>query len=224
MMRVMTNEAVPDPALRLYARWRRLLPQSPAAGTDVIGRYADPARSYHNLDHLEAVLDGVALLCDRYVSGQPAGDQPAQPHLVELAAWFHDAVYDVRRDDNEEKSAELAEHLLAEADTTPADIAEVARLVRLTATHDPAAEDVNGAVLCDADLAVLSGDERSYDAYARAVRAEYGHVGDEDFRRGRAAVLRQLLALPALFRTPTGRTRWETPARRNLRAELARLG
>ena len=82
--------------------------------------------------------------------------------------------------------------------------AEVARLVRLTVTHDPAAGDTNGEVLCDADLAILAAAPEEYAAYAAAVREEYGFVPDDAFRDGRAAVLRQLLGLPRLFRTPHG--------------------
>ncbi|GGL07074.1 hypothetical protein Sme01_12060 [Sphaerisporangium melleum] len=100
-------------------------------------------------------------------------------------------------------------------------VAEVARLVRLTAGHDPAPGDRDGEVLCDADLAVLAGP--GYDAYARAVRQEYRHVPDDAFRAGRARVLDGLLALPSLYRTPPARERWEAAARRNLRAELAEL-
>ena len=105
-----------------------------------------------------------------------------------------------------------------------AQVAEVARLVRLTGTHDPGPGDRNGEVLCDADLAVLAGAPADYARYAAAVREEYAFVPDDAFRDGRAAVLRQLLDLPRLFRTPHGRDRWEPAARHNLRSELALLG
>lgn len=138
---------------------------------------------------------------------------------VGLAAWFHDAVYDPYASDNEERSALLAERLLPPGARRD----EVARLVRLTATHDPADGDANGAALCDADLAVLAGPPARYAAYAAEVRQEYGFVTDEDFRAGRAVVLRHLLALPHLFRTPYGKEHWETTARFNLRGELRLL-
>ncbi len=100
---------------------------------------------------------------------------------------------------------------------------EVARLVRLTASHDPAAGDTDGAVLCDADLAVLARDEAGYAQYVAGVRREYGHVPDAAFRAGRAAVLRSLVAQPRLFRTPSGFARWESAARRNVADELAQI-
>jgi predicted metal-dependent HD superfamily phosphohydrolase len=139
---------------------------------------------------------------------------------VLLAAWFHDAVYEGR--DDEERSARLAEEQLA---SLPRDLtAEVARLVRLTRTHRPADDDRAGMVLCDADLAILAAGEDRYTAYVQGVRSEYAHVSDADFAAGRSAVLRDLLAKPTLFHLPMARDRWEERARRNVRRELAELG
>ncbi|MDT3395930.1 hypothetical protein RKE29_04605 [Streptomyces sp. B1866] len=182
-------------------------------GRDLLARWAEPQRRYHTTAHLAAVLDHVDALAHR----------AADPVAVRLAAWFHDAVYLPERSTNEERSARLAERALPEAGVAPARTAEVARLVRLTATHDPAPGDADGEVLCDADLAVLAGPPREYAAYAAAVRQEYGFVPDDVFREGRAAALRQLLGLPRLFRTPEGYERWERAARHNVGTELELL-
>ena len=99
----------------------------------------------------------------------------------------------------------------------------MARLVRLTATHRPEPEDRNGQVLSDADLAVLAAAPERYAGYVAGVRAEYAHVADDDFRSGRAAVLRDLLAKPALFHTAAARGLWEERARANVTRELAEL-
>ena len=146
-----------------------------------------------------------------------------RPDAVRLAAWFHDAVYDPTAADNEERSAQLAETTLTRLRLAPDLVDEVARLVRLTATHDVADDDRDGAVLCDADLAVLASDDLRYSAYVEGVRREYAHVDDDAFAAGRAAVLRRLLDRPALFRTAHGRSAWEQRARANVTAELARL-
>ncbi|MER6916373.1 hypothetical protein ABT354_32330 [Streptomyces sp. NPDC000594] len=180
---------------------------------NLLVRWAEPQRRYHTTAHLTAVLDHVDTLAGH----------AADPDLVRLAAWFHDAVYLPERSENEERSARLAERALAEAGLLAAATDEVARLVRLTVTHAPGDTDTNGAVLCDADLAVLASGPEGYAAYAAAVREEYGFVPDDAFRSGRAAVLRQLLALDRLFHTPYGRENWEEPARRNLTAELTAL-
>ncbi|MEU6115923.1 hypothetical protein ABZ840_15530 [Streptomyces sp. NPDC047117] len=190
-----TVSAMPDPAP--YA-------------DNLLARWAEPQRRYHTTAHLTAVLDRIDELAGH----------AAEPDVVRLAAWFHDAVYRPDRSENEERSAALAERALPELGIDAARTAEVARLVRLTVTHDPAEDDSNGEVLCDADLAVLAGAPEQYAAYAAAVREEFGFVPDEAFRAGRADVLRQLLALPRLFRTPVGHDRWERLARRNLSTEL----
>ena len=174
--------------------------------------YAEERRGYHDLTHLAEVLDHVATLAAE------ADDVEA----VVLAAWFHDAVYDGAGDD-EERSAVLAEAELAAAGVDPDRVREVARLVRLTATHRPSRDDRDGQVLSDADLAVLAAGEERYAGYVAGVRAEYAHVPDDDFRRGRAAVLRDLLAKPTLFHTAAARDLWEDRARANVTRELAGL-
>ncbi len=177
---------------------------------NLLSRWSEPQRRYHTVAHLAAVLDRIDELAEH------ADDLP----VVQLAAWFHDAVYRPDRSENEERSAALAERALPELGVGAARTAEVARLVRLTVTHDPAPDDPDGEVLCDADLAVLAGSPDAYAAYAASVRDEYAFVPDTDFAAGRSAVLRQLLALPRLFRTPQGYDRWEHLARRNLATEL----
>jgi predicted metal-dependent HD superfamily phosphohydrolase len=174
--------------------------------------YGDPGRGYHDRLHLAEVLGHVDEL-------MPA-DDPARETVL-LAAWFHDAVYDGRGDD-EERSARLAEDSLAgtpAADRAP----EVGRLVRLTATHRPADDDHAGQVLCDADLAILAADSDRYTSYVAGVRAEYAHVPDPDFAAGRAAVLADLLAKPSLFHSAAARERWEHRARANVHRELRAL-
>jgi predicted metal-dependent HD superfamily phosphohydrolase len=207
----------------LRTRWRTALvaarggaaePDPAPYGERLLACWAEPHRRYHTTDHLVAVLDHIDVL-------EP---HAADPAVVRLAAWFHDAVYRPDRSENEERSAALAIRALPEAGLPPGPTAEVARLVRLTVTHDPRPADVNGEVLCDADLAVLAGPPGEYAGYAAAVRAEYGFVPDDAFRAGRAAVLRELLALPALFRTPHGARHWEAAARHNLATELELLG
>ncbi|MGY0068146.1 HD domain-containing protein [Streptomyces sp. QTS137] len=180
---------------------------------NLLSRWQEDQRRYHTVAHLTAVLDRVdelAVYAD-------------DVDVVRLAAWFHDAVYLPDRSENEERSARLAERALAEAGVPEAKVAEVARLVRLTVTHDPADDDRNGQVLCDADLAVLASPPSAYAAYTVAVREEYHFVPGDAFREGRAAVLRRLLELPHLFRTPYGRERWEATARYNIGGELELL-
>jgi predicted metal-dependent HD superfamily phosphohydrolase len=205
-------------ALSLHDRWLTLAgitPESIHLGDDLVARWAEPHRHYHTLGHLVRVLDGV----DEF--GGYADDVAA----VRYAAWFHDAVYDggEASADNEELSARLAETDLPVLGVPEARVCEVARLVRLTKGHAVADGDRNGAVLCDADLAVLGGDAAAYRAYTEAIRQEYAEFPDEVFRPGRASVLKGLLELPKLFRTPVAVERYEAKARANLTAEIAEL-
>jgi len=202
----------------LLAAWHALLARYTgdtdidAAGRRLLARWSEPHRRYHGVDHLRGVLGAVAKL----------SAYAADPDAVALAAWYHDAIYAGRSDD-EERSAALAESDLTELGVSPALVAEVARLVRMTVQHDPAVDDANGAVLSDADLAALALPPEDYRRNTAAIRIEYAHVPDTEFRAGRARVIADLLAAPQLYRTAEARAQWEAAARANLADELAAL-
>ncbi|HEX5087331.1 MAG TPA: hypothetical protein VFV89_05950 [Nocardioides sp.] len=195
----------------LSDRWP--LPDCTGVRDELRSAYADPSRGYHDVRHLTEVLDRL----DELAAHGATFD--ATPVL--LAAWFHDAVYDGERD-AEERSAAWAEDALATA-APPAVVAEVARLVRLTETHQPDDADANGCALSDADLGILAAPRARYDEYVVAVRREYAHLEDAVFDAGRADVLRGLAAKPHLFHTAYAREKWEAAARANLDRELAAL-
>ena len=185
-------------------------------GPKLIECYQGSYRRYHTLEHLGQVLDVVDELAEA------AEDLKA----VRYAAWFHDAVYVIGTASelsNEERSAQLAEAVLRKIGEPEELVREVARLVRLTERHKPAPDDRNGAVLCDADLAILGGDAEAYARYREQIRAEYRRIPEPDFRKGRAAILRDLLAQPRIYRTQPAFDRYEQAARANLAAEIAAL-
>ncbi|GAA0482809.1 hypothetical protein Ade02nite_66120 [Paractinoplanes deccanensis] len=186
-----------------------------AAGGYLLTRWSEPQRHYHTVAHLTAVLAVV----DRHAELAP------HPERVRLAAWMHDAVYDPRAlgDANERDSAEFAAGLLVTLGVPEEAAAEVARLVGLTAGHATEENDLDGELLCDADLAVLAGDDQAYAAYTAAIRDEYAHVPDDDFRAGRAQVLKALLELPSIYRLAPLREQWEARARANLEREFTSL-
>lgn len=201
----------------LLADWIRLAgPDSAQYGRDLIARYQETHRHYHTAEHLRHILRTLDLF----------DEEAADPVAVRYAAWFHDVVYDVGSDQrlsNEERSARLAVNVLKGMHAKPGLIDETGRLVRVTADHRPGPEDTNGWVLCDADLAILGADPDDYARYCAQVREEYRIYPDEQFRPGRTAVLRTLLDRPAIYRTRTGRDRFEDAARRNIKAEIDRL-
>lgn len=201
----------------LLEQWILVLgddPASLAAGRDILVRYAEPRRRYHDRRHLAEVLQALRTL---------SGDAQPPPAVV-LAAYLHDAVHDGRAGQDETRSADLAAGVLTTLGREPAEVAEVVRLVLLTADHDPDPGDALGALLCDADLAVLGAAPQRYRTYSADVRREYAHVPDREFRISRAAVLRTLAARRPLFTTRQAQDLWEAAARRNLQEELDGLG
>jgi predicted metal-dependent HD superfamily phosphohydrolase len=184
-----------------------------AAGADLLARWHEPHRRYHDAEHLAEVLAAV----DR-LAGE-ARDVAA----VRLAAWFHDAVYDGVPGADEEASAAVAERVLAGLGVPAGRVAAVAALVRMTASHRPVGGDPDAAVLSDADLAILASPAARYARYAAAVRAEYAAVADPAFRAGRAAVLTDLAGRPRVYSTATALALWEDAARANLTREITDL-
>lgn len=190
----------------LRADWDAAPPAPTHVREALLTRWSEPHRRYHDVRHLAQCITAVRAL---------GNTDP----VVSLALWAHDAVYAGTPGDDEAASADVAVHLLA--DHVPlADIADVARLIRLTTTHQPEPDDHRGAFVSDADLSILAVSEARYHVYARDVRQEYAHLTDDVFTRGRGAVLTRFLERPHLFHTPVGRDKRERQARLNLSAEL----
>ncbi|MBA8793988.1 putative metal-dependent HD superfamily phosphohydrolase [Friedmanniella endophytica] len=197
----------------LVAAFAQVLPGHDDLAEDLLDRYAEPHRSYHTAEHLAAVLTRIDEFAVR----------DNDLYTVRLAAWFHDAVYQLKglEISNEEASARLATRELGRRGFDQEDINEVGRLVRLTETHQPGPSDRDGTLLCDADLAVLGSDPDGYARYREAVRAEYPQLDDATFAAGRLAVL-QRFGGRQVFRTTAGR-RLERAAQTNLEAEAREL-
>lgn len=199
----------------LLNHWRETLARLDRAGSlvetigqDLLDRWSEPHRHYHNTTHLAFLL---SLLTNE-----------KEPLL--LAAWFHDAVYDPHAADNEEQSSNLAAEQLGKLTLPPAMIEEVCRLVLLTKSHSTNPQDSSGKILLDADLAILGSPRAEYDRYAQAIRREYEWVPETEYRAGRVKILRSFLERPFLYHTDNFRKRSEIPARANLREEIAQLG
>lgn len=134
---------------------------------------------------------------------------------VELALAWHDAVYDPRAPDNEEKSAALFREAAARHRIAPRLAADVERLILRTKTH-LAGSRPDEQVMVDIDLSILGAAPDVFDAYDRSIRREYAHVPEAEWRERRAAVLRRFLLRAPLFATRFFRERYEGPARSNL--------
>jgi predicted metal-dependent HD superfamily phosphohydrolase len=172
--------------------------------------YEGGDRHYHGQRHIDALLvlkeAHAALLTD--------------PDAVEAAIWFHDAVYEPRRNDNEARSAAMAISRLA-GKATGARIASIERMILATTDHvlpelaDPGASR-DCALFLDMDLAILGSSEEVFAAYEQAVRREYAFVAEPAWRLGRAGVLQGLLGRPSIYSSPQFRASHERTARRNI--------
>ena len=190
-----------------------LFPLPPSLIDNLRDRYAEPHRHYHTQAHIDALLGHLA-----------AHRQLArEPRHIEAAIWYHDVVYDPRRDDNEVCSADVVRFELMSIGWLGVDVERVALMVEATQTHLADEADTDTLLFLDLDLSVLAAPPAAYDAYAVAIRAEYQWVPDDAYRAGRAAVLRTFAERSVLYRTPELRAAWEAGARANLARELATL-
>jgi predicted metal-dependent HD superfamily phosphohydrolase len=204
----------------MQAGWVQLLSGygvGPAAAYPVfdhlVGAYSESHRHYHNLEHLSEMFRVAGRLAD-FVEDALA---------VQLAIWFHDAAYNPKAKDNEERSAALAIELLQPLAVPEPVLNHVKAMILATAHVAADKVDVDTAVLLDADLAILSAEERRYARYSADIRREYSWVDDADYREGRTKVLEGFLARPRIYRTERMHQSADTAARANLRKEIEQL-
>lgn len=207
-----------DPTMQeLQERWRSLWAQagvSPDSGLfrKLIAAWSEPHRHYHTLQHLRECLANFETL--RHL--------PKHPVEVGFAIWFHDAIYDVTRQDNEAHSAAWAKSEILKAGLAEEMAERVAGLIMAT-RHNATPVGIDATVLVDIDLWILGAPPERFDEYERQVREEYGQLPDAVFRQGRLAILQQFLARPALFGTPEFLGAHEQQARANLTRSIALL-
>jgi predicted metal-dependent HD superfamily phosphohydrolase len=188
-----------------------------AMQADLEAAYAMPARAYHNFSHVRAVLQHC-----RAVADGPGWEHPRE---VQLAALYHDAIYDAGRSDNEARSAVLAREAIQRwLPDAGIDVARVVQLIELTARHGAlgAADiDAEAALFLDCDMAILGAPAAVFDAYDKGIAEEYaGHVPGFLFRLNRRRFLKQLLLKPRIFLSAFFHARLDAAARANLRRRI----
>jgi predicted metal-dependent HD superfamily phosphohydrolase len=201
-------------AERWQATWRGLGITPPDGLYEEVCRgYGESHRAYHTLRHLAE--------CFEHFDG--ARHLAVRPAEVELALWFHDAIYDPRAADSEEQSAAWARRSLARAEATAEQIARVSDLI-LATRHAGAEGPPDHAVLLDTDLSILGAPPARFAEYESQVRQEYSWVPDEAFRKARAGILARFLERPRIYATDHFTRLLEAQARSNLRSSIERLG
>lgn len=210
----------------LLTAWNKTLPGQENLGQELLERWEEPHRAYHNSAHLLEMLGHLTVLY--------GGNYP---RVLALAAWFHDAIYQAQPGKDEEESAQLATKALTPLTSRgPLKTGEVEAVVALIgATVGHTVENVletlgalglgqeDAARFLDADLAILAAERPRYRRYCAGVRSEYAQVPEQAFREGRARVLRDFLSRDRLFRSAQGQASFEAAARQNTEEELKEL-
>ena len=209
--------APPDAHERWLAPWAALgVPRSPrleALHAEVLARYREPQRHYHTVQHLDECFE-------RWPELRAHAEHPAE---VELALWFHDAVYDTHRPDNEALSGALALGTALGLGVAQESAQRIADLILCT-RHAVEPEGADAEALIDVDLSILGAAPARFDEYELQVRQEYAWVPEETFRQRRAEILGQFLARRHIYSTEVFRERYEPRARANLARSLSTLG
>lgn len=175
--------------------------------------YSEPHRAYHNLKHVHNLL-GWAENC---------GEKIEDFQTLSFAIWFHDAIYDTRRNDNEEQSANLAVAKLRSLKVSDAQIAIVRQVILATKTHDLTDLNFDGRLFLDLDLSIFGADELAYQAYSRAIRREYDFVPELLYRNGRQQILQNFLKRDFIYSTEICQEKFELSARENIQREIVEL-
>ena len=202
------------------SRWQRLFVDFQVENTvinqvfsEIVNLYSRNDRYYHNLLHIQHVLD----VADTLKS------LASNFHAIEMAAWFHDVIYDSQANDNEEKSAKFASDSLISFNVPQTTIDRVVSLILQTKKHHAPLENIDSQILLDADLSILGAEGLDYMAYARSIRQEYCWLSEAKYRAGRKIVLQDFLERERIYFTEKGFQMFELKARENIIAELSTL-
>lgn len=198
-------------------RWAALtqrlgLPLSPDMFATLQRLHSQRHRHYHTAAHINA--------CLRHLDARSA--LAIRPDLIEIALWFHDAVYKPFSKTNESDSAKVARDFL-HGHLPFDDVKTVETMITLTRTHGHT-DDPDTALMLDIDLSILATPADVYDGYTRDIRREYRWVPGPMFRKGRAKMLRHFLAMDRIYKTETLRREWDAKARVNMARELTVMG
>ena len=173
--------------------------------------YGDSTRFYHTDKHVSECLK-------QFVVYREQAKHPAE---IEVAIWFHDAIYDTTKSDNEEQSADWAKRYLIDASASPDSIVRIVEMIVATKTHQ--SQTADSALLVDIDLGILGATTDAFEAYDAAIRKEFHWVPTVQYCTGRAQVLSSFLARESIYQTQAIRDLYEAQARKNLSRKIKEL-
>ncbi|BAZ15304.1 hypothetical protein NIES4071_71760 [Calothrix sp. NIES-4071] len=205
----------------LQNKWRRLLKSFDIdekiinqTFLEIVAIYKCQKRYYHNLKHIQEMLQIVENLNSKYRLEQSS---------LEFAVWFHDIVYDTQAHDNEEKSANYVRDLLSLLNIPDSTINNICRLILTTKHHKVFEDDIESQIFLDADLSILGSDAQRYREYMLGIRREYAWVQDNEYNALRSQVLQTFLQRARIFSTSELYNQLELVARNNIKNEITSL-
>ena len=183
----------------------------------LLNRYAEPHRAYHDLKHVIECIDELD-----QINAPEFSCRPIFKTMVELALWYHDAIYDVKRKDNETQSIELCLTDCAKLNVqmfVPA--SEYLYWLIISTQHSTPQQTNDCQLIVDLDLMRLAANWQDFQQYSNEIWQEYSQAYTlEEYRAGRRAFLTAMLDRPHIYSTSHYRERWESKARHNLEAQL----
>lgn len=204
------------PGVDLESRFARLTQRfgvAPHAGGIfplLAEHYSEPGRHYHTLQHIHECL----LRLDQ------VKDLPVDSDAVELALWFHDAVYDPTADDNELRSAFLFDRRLGIH--LPTQRADNVHAMIMATVHDGDAGDGDARYVVDIDLLGFAAPWPDFLRDTELLRRECRHRTDVQFQLDTLGFFEKLLMRPSIYLTEHFRTNNEIQARQNIADCIAR--
>ena len=204
---------------RLESRWMELFSSTSGTEADIqngfqklLDRFSERHRHYHNLHHINDCLKHLDEIANHI----------ADFKIVEVTLWFHDIIYDPKRDDNEKMSAEYAKAFLESINLVSDEIIKIQHLVSLT-KHPSNPETNDEKYLIDIDLAILGANKERYDCYESSIKKEYGFVPSDLYKKKREKILMSFAKSDRIYWTEYFYEKYENQARRNIKRALADL-
>jgi predicted metal-dependent HD superfamily phosphohydrolase len=197
-----------------FLLWQRLDTQGDPhkAYNDLVARYSEPHRAYHTMEHIGHCLHEFEQVRHLAINAS----------AIELALWYHDAVYDTKAKDSEERSAVLAEEVVKKA-LLPDNLGRLVVNLIAATKHTSVHTDSDVQLIVDIDLSILGQSEERFDEYERQIRREYKWVAEDVFAAGRSAILKSFLDRPTIYSTQFFRNKYEAQAQRNIIRSVAKL-
>jgi len=187
-------------------------PPSDAVYEKLTAAYSESHRHYHTGSHIADCLSQF----------DEVADLAHHPEEVELAIWFHDAIYKPTSSTNEHDSAQWAVNFLKSFGSSTDQCERIYNYIMAT-KHSGDALSGDSALVVDIDVSILGRDPKEYDIYEAAIRKEYRWVPGLIYRRKRIEILQSFLNREALYETEHFRSEYEEQARLNLQRAISSL-